>query len=142
MIFFASFLPMRQFLKPNANRESRLEINIAPSFPGCIPQPLYVRQGLSSRSRSALIMSFVDRALHSARTSSESGLSSERIGATVGQDPGAYLLDRLSTGFRQIMKKQPEQRMGVNARMDESNASWRKRPEKGKGPSELLIDSD
>jgi len=31
---------------------------------------------------------------------------------------------------------------GVNARKDESIASRRKRPEKGKGPRVLLIDSD
>jgi hypothetical protein len=40
------------------------------------------------------------------------------------------------------MKEQPEQRLGVNARMDQSIASWRKRLKKGKGPRELLIDSD
>jgi hypothetical protein len=40
------------------------------------------------------------------------------------------------------MKKQPEQRLGVNARMDQSIASWRKRSKKGKGPRELLINSD
>jgi hypothetical protein len=32
--------------------------------------------------------------------------------------------------------------MGVKARMDESIPSWRKRPEKGKGPREFSIDSD